>query len=397
MATRKSAAKPADQKKGLLGEKLPYETIALVLQGGGALGSYQAGVYEGLNAAGIRPNWIAGISIGALNAAIIAGNAPEERVAKLREFWETICSPAFGLPGMSTDELEDDTPYRKLSGAWLAWRSILGGQNGFFVPRMPPPMPGSLAHDPLSASYYDTAPLKATLLRLADFDRINDGGVHVTVGAVNVATANFAYFDNRQEKLRPEHFMASGSLPPGFPPVEIDGELYWDGGLVSNTPLLPVIAARPYRDTLAFQVDLWSAQGQVPGNIDEVASRQKDIQFSSRTRMVTDMLRKEQAQRKLVCDLLERIPEKIRKTDPLCLEAAAFANGSRYNVIHLIYRSRQYESHYKDYQFGQVTMREHWASGLDDIQRTLAHPEWLEAPEAGGFVTHDVHRHIRQP
>ncbi|TDN70878.1 patatin-like phospholipase family protein [Paraburkholderia sp. BL10I2N1] len=374
-----------------------YETIALMLQGGGALGAYQAGVYQGLDEAGILPNWVAGISIGALNTAIIAGNPPEERVARLLEFWETICQPAFGppLPAFIEHAFFNSTDaVRKAFTAMQAVGALVEGQKGFFVPRYPPPLP-TVAGAPQQASYYDTTPLKATLERLCDFDRINSREMRVSVGAVNVGTGNFAYFDNMHTKLRPEHFIASGALPPGFAAVEIDGEYYWDGGLMSNTPLYEVIQTTPRRDTLAFQVDLWSARGPVPDSITDVQGRMKDIQYSSRTRLVTDMLQRSQRFRHVLREVLERVPSEMRD-DPWCKLAEDLSCSKRYNVIHLIYRHKEYEGHYKDYQFGLSTMRQHWESGLMDIRGSLAQPDWLDLPNNdAGFVTHDIHRDAR--
>jgi NTE family protein len=371
-----------------------YETIALMLQGGGALGAYQAGVYQGLDEAGIRPNWLAGISIGALNAAIIAGNAPEHRVARLSEFWETISQPAFGMPIPAAIEgtlfnLHDRV--RKSLSAFQAASAIVNGQQGFFVPRFPPPAFNSTGN-PQTASFYDTRPLKATLERLCDLDRINAAELRVSVGAVNARTGNFAYFDNTRMPLRAEHFIASGALPPGFAAVEIEGEYYWDGGLMSNTPLYEVLQATPRRDTLAFQVDLWSATGPVPSDLNEVMGRVKDVQYSSRTRLVTDLLQRTQHVRHLVRELLERLPAGNDK-DPWYELAQEVSCDKRYNIIHLIYRDKEYEGHYKDYQFGISTMREHWRTGLVDIRSTLQNREWLDMPTNDlSFVTHDVHR-----
>ncbi|HTH62783.1 MAG TPA: patatin-like phospholipase family protein [Paraburkholderia sp.] len=371
-----------------------WETVALTLQGGGALGAYQAGVYQGLAEAGIVPGWIAGISIGALNTALIAGNAPEHRVERLREFWETICQPAFGppLPGFVEHALfNSGETLRKAFTAMQAAGAIVEGQKGFFVPRFPPPLPFGTGR-PEDASYYDVKPLKATLERLCDFDRINSGETRVSVGAVNVGTGNFVYFDNSTTKLRAEHFMASGALPPGFPAVEIDGEYYWDGGLMSNTPLYEVIQTTPRRDTLTFQVDLWSARGPVPDNLTDVQGRVKDIQYSSRTRMVTDMLQRSQRFRHALREVLDRVAPEHRD-DPWCRLADELSSTKKYNVIHLIYRQKEYEGHFKDYQFGVSTMREHWESGLADIRRSLAQPGWLDKPDNdAGFVTHDIHR-----
>ena len=374
-----------------------YETVALMLQGGGALGAYQAGVFQGLHEAGIEPNWLAGISIGALNTAIIAGNPPEKRVERLLQFWETICQPAFGppLPAFIEHALFNSSEaVRKAFTATQAMGAIVEGQKGFFVPRFPPPLP-TVSGPPQLASYYDTTPLKATLEALCDFDRINSGEMRVSVGAVNCGTGNFAYFDNKHTKLRPEHFMASGALPPGFAAVEIDGQYYWDGGLMSNTPLYEVIQTTPRRDTLAFQVDLWSAVGPVPDNITDVQGRMKDIQYSSRTRLVTDMLQRSQRFRHVLREVLDRVPADQRD-DPWCKLADDLSCSKRYNVIHLIYRQKEYEGHFKDFQFGLSTMREHWSSGLEDIRQSLAQPDWLDMPDNdAGFVTHDIHRDSR--
>ena len=341
-----------------------YPVRALVLQGGGALGAYQAGVYQGLADAHFHPNWVAGISIGALNAAIIAGNPPGQRAAQLRAFWETICRQPW-WPALTAPPLPGGPGH--LPAAWRPWldwldstRALLQGQNGFFVPR-----PWNALHllpgDPQSASYYDTRPLRATLEHFADFERINDAAqMRVCVGAVNVRSGNFVYFDNTEHRLRPEHFMASGALPPGFPAVEIDGEFYWDGGLVSNTPLQQVLTAHPRRDALIFQVDLWSARGALPRDLLQVAERQKDIQFSSRTRMVTSTLHAEEDLRRVLHEALARLPESERQGS-WYERAAARACGARRNIIHLIYRDKPFESYAKDFQFGLLKMNEHWA------------------------------------
>jgi NTE family protein len=372
-----------------------YKVTALVLQGGGALGAYQAGVYQALDEAGLHPNWIAGISIGALNAAIIAGNAPEHRVERLTEFWETICKsafwpnrPSFSWPGNVTwPQL-----FRDGMNTMAAWRALTEGQSGFFQPRMPPPVL-QWSGTPATASWYDTTPLRATLERLADFERINHPrSMRVSVGAVNVRTGNFAYFDNRVGELRPEHFMASGALPPGFPAVEIDGEYYWDGGMVSNTPLYKVLREQPHRDSLIFQVDLWSACGALPRDMSMVAERAKDIQYSSRTRIVTEYMHNMREQQQLLHELMKLVPED-KHTSPAFKRAERYANGALTNLIHLIYRDKPYEGHYKDYEFSPATMHEHWQSGLTDMRHTLTQPHWLDPPPRDNpFVTHDVHR-----
>ncbi|MBS0349524.1 MAG: patatin-like phospholipase family protein [Proteobacteria bacterium] len=371
-----------------------YQVVALVLQGGGALGAYQAGVYQGLAEAQLHPNWVAGISIGALNAAIIAGNPPQQRVARLQEFWQTICRPPL-LPPSPLSQLDIGNwpePVIGLFNGWEAWRALTEGQNGFFRPRAPFGLDHAAGPD--TASYYDTAPLKATLEALVDFDRLNDSGeMRVSVGAVNVATGNFVYFDNAKERLRAEHFMASGALPPGFPAVEIGGEYYWDGGVVSNTPLQEVLTTTPRRNSLVFQVDLWSARGALPTDLSEMVSRQKDIQYSSRTRAITTYVASMQKQRRLLGELMKLVPEDARKHNPWYRRAAEEACDRLFNVFHLIYQDKQCEGNYKDFQFGARTMRDHWQSGLADIRRSLQHRNWLDMPTAEEpFITHDVHR-----
>jgi NTE family protein len=372
-----------------------YEARALVLQGGGALGAYQAGVYEGLHEAGITLTDLAGISIGALNVAIIAGNPEHKRIERLHEFWDLICQPTVGAavnPFIEQNLFQVNDLAREFLGALHAGSALMVGQKGFFRPRFPPAIL-SASLDPSRVGHYDTRPLKDTLEALCDFDRINDGGLRVSVGAVNVRTGNFVYFDNQDTRLRAEHFMASGALPPAFPAIEIDGEFYWDGGLVSNTPLAKVLEERPLHDTLVFQVDLWSARGPVPRNISEVEDRIQDIRYSSRTRMVTDQMQAQRRMQRLMRKLLDQVPAQVRAHDPACLQAEKLAGGACTNVIHLIYRDKPYEQHYRDYQFGAATMREHWATGLQDIRNTLAHPHYLAAPVNDNcFITHDVHR-----
>jgi NTE family protein len=372
-----------------------YRTVALVLQGGGALGAYQAGVVEALEEVRLRPDWVAGISIGALNAAIIAGNPPERRVERLRAFWDTICRaspwPPVALPAAFDARHWPLVLQNGLSGL-AAWHALVQGQPGFFRPRLPPPFLQARA-TPATASWYDTTPLRGTLEELVDFDRVNDArAMRVSVGAVHVKSGNFVYFDNTRQRLGPEHFMASGALPPGFPAVEIDGEYYWDGGVVSNTPLYRVLTEQPQRDMLVFQVDLWSAQGELPHDMPGVAERSKEIQYSSRTRLMTEYMHESRRRQRLLQELMALVPTE-RRADPAYRRAECEANGALVNLVHLIYRDKPYEGHYKDYEFSAASMHGHWRSGLADMRHTLAHPKWFEAPSADQpFVTHDVHR-----
>jgi NTE family protein len=374
-----------------------YETVALVLQGGGALGSYQCGVYEALHESGIRPNWFAGTSIGAINAAILAGNAPEQRVDRLREFWNTICEPAgdFGWPLSAFTALAGWFPPNALVGTWMNALSAVGaiahGQRGFYQPRPASPFAysdGSAA----ATSFYDATPLKATLERLVDFDRINHGSVRLAVGAANARTGNVRYFDSAIEKLRADHIVASGALPPAFPAVVIDGEHYWDGGTVSNTPLDYVLESEPRRDSLLLQVDLWSARGALPKTMMEVLERQKDVQYSSRTRFGTDVVARQQKLRNALSLLLEQVPAK-HVPPALLAELQPWLCDRVFNIIHLIYQAKHDEEQYKDYAFGAATMREHWAGGLADMRTSLARPQFfVPPPRSVGAVTHDIHR-----
>jgi NTE family protein len=367
----------SESKPPRVQQRPPFERIALLLQGGGALGSYQAGVFQGLAEADLHPDWVAGISIGAINSALIAGNPPEARVDKLREFWEAVSTPPLGVPYLKSVEIGGDV--RRVVNQTRALGILLFGAPYFFVPRLPSPIlwPSSQAG---TLSYYDVAPLKATLERLVDFERINAGGMRFSVGAVNVRSGNFIYFDNETHRIGPEHVIASGSLPPGFPATEIDGEYYWDGGIVSNTPLQWVLDGRPRKDTLAFQIDLWNAAGELPHDLTEVEVRQKEIRFSSRTRAVTDQLIKAQKLRKAVGNLLKRIPSELRR-DPEVMMLAEEANEKVWTIAQLICHARNTEGIAKDFEFSRRTMEEHWQEGYNDVVRTLSHPEVLQRPD----------------
>jgi NTE family protein len=354
----------------------------LVLQGGGALGSYQAGVGQGLVEAGLMPGWVAGISIGAINAAIIAGNPEAKRHEKLEAFWR-LASSAAPVPHAPANE-QIRAYWNEVAAGWTA----AFGVPGFFTPRVPPAFlypPGSLE----AISLYDTTPLRATLEQLVDFERLNSQEMRFSVGAVNVRTGNFAYFDNTKQTIRPEHIMASGALPPGFPPIEIDGEHYWDGGIVSNTPLQYVLDEAGERNLLIFQVDLFSARGDMPKTLLEAAEREKDIRFSSRTRMNTDVYKRLQDARAALQKLIERLPPGFESGEDLEL-LRAISQESSIAIVQLVYRAKLYEGSSKDYEFSRVTMEEHWKAGLSDVRRTLSHSEWLTLPMKPGVTTYDL-------
>ena len=365
------------------------EETLLVLQGGGALGAYQAGVYEALAAYRHAPEWVAGISIGAINAALIAGNPPQRRVERLREFWEGVTSFPFtnslpsphghGAPGGPRDVVNE-------TNATIA---MLFGVAGFFSPRVPAAPfqpPGTLA----AISYYDTEPLRRTLERLVDFDLLNSGAVRLSVGAVNVRSGNFCYFDSAEQRIDARHVMASGALPPGFPPVEIDGEFFWDGGLVSNTPLQYVLDQPGARRRLVFQVDLFAARGEMPATLADVSEREKDIRYSSRTRLNTTNELKRQATLQAAQRLLAKLPASLRD-DADAKALAAVPVEAAVAVVHLIYRSKHYESQSKDHEFSRASMLEHWAAGMADTTQTLDDPRWLaRRPHASGVEVFDM-------
>lgn len=369
------AANPANPKKAY------DKKIALVLQGGGALGSYQAGVYEALAASEYEPDWVAGISIGAINAAIIAGNRQDTGAAQLRRFWEEVTAPtAWWTTGLSG---RLGASQREAS----AMAAMIYGQPGFFAPR--PPLDWLSSKKPVSL--YDTSALKATLERLVDFDRINHRDtMRISVGAVNVMTGRFAYFDSAEIEIRPEHIMASGALPPGFPPVEIDGNYYWDGGLVSNTPLQYVLDYVPRRSRLTFQVDVFQAYGALPRNLSEVTEREKDIRYSSRTRVNTEVFQQKHSVRHAINELFKLLPKEIAASDE---GKRLYALGcvTEMDIVQLIYRPFEPQGATKDFEFSRDAMNVRWKQGRGDAEATLAAAPWMAPkPRETGVRVFDV-------
>ena len=354
--SRRSAAMP-----------LP-DQVALVLQGGGALGSYQAGIYEALAKADIEIDRVAGISIGAVNAAIIAGNPPERRVAQLRKFWERSSASLPSFP------IWHDDFSREMLHFWSASVVAMVGVPGFFQPRMIPPImaiPGT----PEALSVYDSAPLADTLNELVDWDLLNDGPVRLAVGAVEIQSGNFHYFDTAHERLDARHIMASGALPPGLPPVEIDGKYWWDGGLVSNTPLQHVLDTQD-APLLVFQVDLFSASDVLPHTMMDVIAREKEIRFSSRTRQVSDGLLKLRKEREKIRKVLSKLPADM--ADDADVKAlAALAEEFPVNVVQMIYRANAWEGGARDYEFSDRTMNEHWDAGREAVAATIKNSELI--------------------
>ncbi len=361
------------------------DSISLVLQGGGALGAYQAGIYQALHEAGLEPDSVAGVSIGGINAAIIAGNPPERRIARLREFWESVTARRIWL---YTPDGDDP---RKARNTWSSLLTMTLGQPGFFTPnRISPWLSPRGAKS--ATSFYDTSPLRETLLRLIDFERLNSGAVHYAAGAVNVVNGNFAYFDSRETEILPEHVMASGALPPAFPMVRIGTDYYWDGGLVSNTPLQHVLDRADSNHVLVFQVDLFSARGSLPRDMHDVLARQKDIQYSSRTRLVTDYFRERRRRDLMLKNLLAKVPDDQLNEEERAAKTR-LAHMTQATIVLLIYQQTAYENQSKDYEFSGTSMRDHWESGYRDTERTLRHREWLNVPQGdSGLMLHDVHR-----
>src|SRR3989442_2382572 len=341
--------------------KLEYDYVILVLQGGGALGAYQAGVFEGMTEAGYLPDWIIGVSMGAINGALLGGNPPKQRIERLRSFWDCVSS---GVSITAPPFLS--ALHHGFARASAALGTVVGVP-GFFVPRVPPPafMPDSA---PGALSVYDVDPLRTTLGRLVDFDLIKRREVRLSVGAVNVRTGHSTYFDNLQTRIGAEHVLASGALPPAFAPIEIDGEYYWDGGIVSNTPLWYAVDHSPAVNVLIVQVDLFSAEGELPQNLDQVMERHKDIMYSSKTRLDTTHVREIQRQRGALRRLLQKLPANL-KADPDVKTLEAAGRRGHIDIVHLINRRYSYTGYTKDHEFSRASVNELWAAGLEDCRR----------------------------
>lgn len=354
-------------KRAAAGLPLP-DRVALVLQGGGALGAYQVGVFEGLDAARIEIDWVAGISIGAVNAAIIAGNPPGRRLERLHDFWSGLTA---ALPALA---LLDGGYGREVLHQTAAAMVAMFGVPGFFRPRLLSPFlapPGSVE----ALSFYDSSPLRETLDSLIDWEMLNDGPIRLSVGAVEVESGNFRYFDNRTDRIDARHIMASGALPPGLPPVEIDGKWWWDGGLVSNTPLSHIVDNQD-GDMLVFQIDLFPAAHEAPKTMLDVFAREKEIRFSSRTRQISDQLLRARRKDELIARLLARLPpEMLDDPDVAALRAAS--RPSSLSLVQLIYRANAWEGGSRDYEFSQRTMHDHIAAGRAAVAETMTRSELI--------------------
>jgi NTE family protein len=362
-----------------LGRNLPGQVV-LVLQGGGALGSYQAGVYQALHEAGIEPDWIIGTSIGAINASLIAGNAPQDRLLRLREFWKRMEQrPVWSFPGVFPGFNE------KLS----YWYTVANGIPGFFKPN---PLAHAGADYPLGADiagYYSTEPLEQTLTELVDFDLVNRCTPRLTVGAAHVRTSQMKYFDSRDSELGVKHIMASGALPPAFPAVRIDGELYWDGGILSNTPTEAVFDDNPRKNSLIFAVHMWNPSGAEPTTMAEVLNRQKDIQYSSR--ISSHIARQQQAHRlrHIIGQLAARLPDAERNSDAV-RELAGYGCKTTMHVVRLLAPQLDMESHTKDIDFSPAGIMKRWDAGYAHTKMVLDRSPWVgEFDPLSGVVLHE--------
>ena len=359
--------------------------VALIFQGGGALGAYQAGVYQALSEAGVEPDWVTGVSIGGINAAIIAGNKPGQRTEKLKEFWRRVTDRRIW------SYTPDGDIFRQMRNMTSAMTTMAHGQPGFFQPHNLNAW-FSPAGATTATSFYNCEPLRETLLDLVDFSLINQRIKRFSVGAVNVLTGNFIYFDNRDEEIGPEHVMASGALPPAFPMVKIGTDYFWDGGIVSNTPLQHLLDQEDRINTLVFQVDLFSSRGALPRDMSDVLGRHKDIMYSSRTRYNTDVYRRLHRRKSQLYSALSRIPEADLTNEDRKLKDE-LSNLPQFTIMQLIYQQKSYEGHAKDHEFSATSMHEHWQSGYEDTKRSLKQRSWLELPSPeDGIVVHDVHR-----
>jgi NTE family protein len=345
-----------------------YDHEILLLQGGGALGSYHAGVYEGLAEAGMVPTWVVGISIGAINSAIIVGNPPERRIERLREFWDR----ASAYAPLTAPAVLD--PVRPLLDRLSVLHVASCGIPGFFLPRVPSPLVVP-ATSPDAISFYDTSPLERTLEKLVDFDLLNSGKTRLSLGAVNVRTGESVYFDTRNMRITPKHVMASGALPPAFPGVEIDGEEYWDGGLVSNTPITYVWDQKPLTTALLVQVNLFPNKSKKPDNLSQVMERIKDIQYCSKQRFSTDHLREIGELRASIRRLLNKMPRHL-KNDPDVMRIGTHSDDRKWTIAFLTDSYKSDVGHWKDAEFSRATVNDRWAGGVEAIRRSLKNRRW---------------------
>ena len=367
-------------KRDLQQEMKALGQTVLVLQGGGALGAYQVGVYEALAEAGVEPDWVVGTSIGAINAGLIAGSPKGERIDRLKEFWRRVeHGPALGnfLP------------------PWLAATArnavaVSSGVPAFFQPQPAAFMSPHLPLGPDAAGYYTTRPLADTLAELIDFDHVNSGDVRLTVGASKVSNSEMTYFDSRAMDIDVRHIMASGALPPAFPAVRIDDELYWDGGILSNTPVEVVFDDNPRRNSLVLAVHIWNPHGPEPRSIWEVMNRQKDLQYSSRSNTHIARQRQLHRLRHIIAELSARVPQSEMK-DKAIAEMRNYGCTTTMHVVRLLAPALDYEDHAKDIDFSPEGIRARREAGYRHTMDTLEMAPWRGKHDPlEGFILHEA-------
>lgn len=362
------------------------ERIALVLQGGGALGAYQVGVYQALEERGFAPNWVGGTSIGAINGALIAGNRPGQRLANLQRFWDTVARDDMFDLSYASAALRQSHSY------WSTMAALLTGQPRFFVPHPFLPFGVGDAGSAEMSSFYDTRPLRDLLLELIDFDYLNSGAIHFSLGAVHVTSGQLRYFDNQFQPIGVEHIMASSALPPGFPAVRIDGELYWDGGICSNTPLTMVLDDYPRVNTLCFMVDLWSARGAEPRSISQAMNRHKEILYASRSEQNIDAYLSTHHLRRIILELYENLPAEKRR-EPAMRKLAEWGCHTTMDIVHLGNEAPEWELALKDADFSRTAVAERRALGYADAARVLELAAWMAPVDPlAGVVVHNLPR-----
>ncbi|OJW49090.1 MAG: hypothetical protein BGO67_11015 [Alphaproteobacteria bacterium 41-28] len=365
-----------------------FERVILVLQGGGSLGAYHVGAYKALSEAGYLPNVICGISIGSITAAILAGNAPKDRISKIQEFWDLVCWPD---PLEETLEYKIPKELRRMHNQYANMVSIMFGQPNFFFPRVPPPQfqeKGSKG----ATSYYDTSILRDTLLKCCNFERINQNKTRLIVGVTKVRTGELVFFDSSEIKITPEHIMASSALPPGFPGIYIDNELYWDGGVASNSPVESILQVKPYVKTLVFMIDLFNPES--PGNpqdIQEVEWVRKNIAYASRTIRQLQGISERHNLKHGLFHLLKHIPPELQN-DPTILELKDVASEIQLHFIHLVYHASETETFFSDAEFSRTSIKERAQHGYEDMENALSQKHWLEPqPNHVGSKVHTYH------
>jgi len=349
--------------------------VVLALQGGGALGAYQVGVYQAMHEAGVEPDWVIGTSIGAINGAIIAGNEPRYRMDRLRQFWHRMEQNALGFSFMP----------RALANAVTMGQGI----PAFFEPNPSswwnPDAGVGIEH----ASFYKTAPLRTTLDTLVDFDYINDRHTRLTVGAVNARNGAMRYFDSRREALGASHVMASGALPPAFPAVRIDGQPYWDGGIFSNTPIEAVLDDEPRRSSVIFSVQVWNPDGSEPQSMLQVLDKYKEIQYASRASNI-EQQRKLHRLRHVIRQLTLHLSDEAAMS-PEVRELASWGCGTTMHVVSLKAPRIGGEDHTKDIDFSAAGIRARWQAGYEDTQRMIALRPWdREIDPIEGIAIHEL-------